>query len=141
MYQFAIENPTSTVATYVAHLPPRNFFTEAAPVSSPEGEPSQAGWDIFAIVVFMSIFMLGVVVGIACCLIAQWLYKLVEKLQRAHAAENSSGQFTVVIASPWEITLTPEGEYYHIDKNCWGTQKARSKNHMPPCSLCAKKVK
>ena len=141
MYQFAIENPASAVATCVAHLPPRNFFTEGAVVSSPEGEPSQAGWDIFAIVVFTSILILGMVVGIACCLIAQWLYKLVEKLQRAHAAENSSGQFSVVIASPWEITLTPEGEYYHIDKNCWGTQKARSKKNVPPCRFCAKKVK
>ncbi len=87
----------------------------------------------------MSIFMLGVLVGIACCLIAQWLYKLVEKLQRA--AENSSVQFAVVIASPWEITLTPDGDEYHIDKNCWGTQKARSKKQVPPCSLCEKKVK
>ena len=110
-------------------------------MSSPEGEPSQAGWDIFAIVVFMSIFMLGVVAGITCCLTAQWLYKLVKKLQRAHAAGSSSGQFTVVIASPWEITLTPEGEYeyYRIDKNCWGMQKAQSKNHVPPCSLCGAK--
>ena len=141
MYQYATENPTSSLAVFVSHMPPRNFFTEAASVSSPEGEPSQAGWDIFAIAVFMSIFMLGVVVGIICCLIAQWLYKLVEKLQRAHAAENSSGQFAVVIASPWDITMTPEGDKYHIDKNCWGTQKARSKKQVPPCSLCAKKVK
>ena len=131
MYQFAIENPASTVAAFVAHLPPCDFFTQAAPTSSPYEEPSQAGWVIFAIVVFMSIFILGVVVGIACCLIAQWLYKLVEKLQRAHAAENSSGQFTVVIASPWEITLTLEGDKYHIDKNCWRTQKGRSKKQVP----------
>ena len=79
-------------------------------MSSREGEPSQAGWDIFDIVVFMFIFMLGVVVGSTCCLIAQWLYKLVEKLQR-------------------------------IVKNCWGTQKARSKKHVTPCSLFAKQVK
>ena len=71
VYHYATENPVSAVAAYVAYLPPRNFFTEGAPVSSPEGEPSQAGWDIFGIVVFMSIFMLGVVVGITCCLIAQ----------------------------------------------------------------------
>ena len=62
---------------------------------------------------------------------------LVEKLQRAHAAENSSGQFTVIVASPWEITLTRAGECYHIDKNCWGTQKARSKKKLPPLqSFC-----
>ena len=54
MYQFATENPASAIAGFVAHLPPRNIFTEAASVSSPEGEPSQAGWDIFAIAVFMS---------------------------------------------------------------------------------------
>ena len=89
----------------------------------------------------MSIFILGVVVGITCCLTAQWLYKLVEKLQRAHAAENTSVQFAVVITSPWEITMTPEGDKYHIDKNCWGSQKARSKKQVLPCSLCAKKVK
>ena len=107
-------------------------------MSSPEGEPSQAGWGIFAIVVSMSIFMLGVVVGITCCLIAQWLYKLVEKLQHAYAAEDSSAQFAVVIGSPWEITMTPEGDKYHINKNCWGTQKARSKKQVPPCSLLCK---
>ena len=95
----------------------------------------------FAIVVFMSIFILGVVVGIACCLIAQWLYKLVEKLQHACAADDTSAQFAVIIASLWEITMTPEGDKYHIDKSCWGTQKARSKKQVPPCSLCAKKVK
>ena len=85
--------------------------------------------------------MLGVVVGIACCRIVQWLYKLVEKLQRAHAAENTSFLFAGVFASPLEITMTPEGDKYHIDKNCWGTQKARSKKQVPHCSLCAKKVK
>ena len=88
----------------------------------------------------MSIFILGVVVGIACCLIAQWLYKLVEKLQCAHAAENSSGQFAVVIASPWEITLTPEGEYYHIDKNCQkllgNAESQKQKARAPLQSLC-----
>ena len=141
MYQFATENPASATAGFVAHLPPRNIFTEAASVSSPEGEPSQAGWDIFAIAVLMSIFMLGVVVRIVCCLITRWLYKLVEKLQRACAADDTSSQFGVVIASPSEITMTPEGDKYHIDKKCWGTQKARSKKQVPPCSLCAKKVK
>ena len=95
----------------------------------------------FDIAVFMSIFMLGVAVGIVCCLITQWLDKLVEKLQRACADDDTPSQFAVVIASPWEITLTPEGKYYHIDKNCWGTQKSRSKTHLPPCSLCAKTVK
>ena len=131
MYQFATENRASTVAAFVAHLPPRDFFTQAAPTSSPDEEPSQAGWDIFAIVVFMSIFILGVVVGIACCLIAQWSYKLVEKLHCAHAAENTSVQFAVVIASPWEITMTPEGDKCHIDKNCWGTQKAETRSRCP----------
>ena len=140
MYQQATENPTSSLAVFVAHLPPHNFFTEAASVSSPEGEPSEAGWDFFAIAVFMSIFMLGVVVGIVCCLITQWLYKLVEKLQRACAADDTSSQFAVVIASPWEITMTPDGDKYHIDEICWGTQKARSKKQVLPCNLCAKKV-
>ena len=101
MYQFATENPTSSIAVFVAHLPPRDFFTEAGSISSPEGEPSQAGWDIFAIAVFMSIFMLGVVVGIVRCMVTRWLYKLVDKLQRACAADDTSSQFAVVIASPW----------------------------------------
>ena len=79
----------------------------------------------------MSIFMLGMVAGIACCLIAQWLYKLVEQLQRAHAAENSSGQFTVVIASPWEITLTHEGEYYYIDKLLGNAESSKQKEIAP----------
>ena len=43
MYQFATENPASTVAAFVVHLPQRDIFTQAAPTSSPDEEPSQAG--------------------------------------------------------------------------------------------------
>ena len=64
MYQHAVENPTSAMAVFVTHLPPHDFFTEAALVSSPQGEPSHAGWDFFAVAVFLSIFLLGMVVGI-----------------------------------------------------------------------------
>ena len=141
MYQHSVDNPTSALAVFVAHLPPRDFFTEAALVSSPKGEPSHAGWDFFAVAVFLSIFLLGMVVGIILCLTVQWISRLVEKLQCAVAADSTASHFEVTIARPWEITLTPEGDKYHTDKNCWGTGKARSKKQIPACKLCAMKVK
>ena len=104
MYQYAVDNPTSSLAVVVAHLPPREFFAEAALVSSPKGEPSHAGWDFFAVAEFLSIFLLGMVVGIILCLTVQWISRLVEKLQCAVAADSTDSQFKVTIASPWDIT-------------------------------------
>jgi hypothetical protein len=141
MYQYAVDNPTSSLAVFVAHLPPHEFFAEAALVSSPKGEPAHAGWDFFAVAVFLSIFLLGMVVGIILCLTVQWISRLVEKLQCAVAADSIDPQFKVTIACPWDIMLTPEGDKYHTDKNCWGIGKARSKKQIPACKLCAMKVK
>ncbi len=107
-----MDKPTSALAVFVAHLPPRGYFTEAAFVSSPKGEPSYAGWDFFAVVVFLSVFLLGMIVGIIHCLTAQWISNLVEKLQCAVAADSTASQFEVTLASPWEIMLTPEGDKY-----------------------------
>ena len=89
MYQHAVGNPTSGLAVFVAHLPPRDFFTEAALVSSPKGEPSHAGRDFFASVLFLSIILLGMVVGIILCLTVQWISRLVEKLQCAVAVDST----------------------------------------------------
>ena len=91
--------------------------------------------------VFLSIFLLGMVVGIILCLTVQWISRLVEKLQCPVAADSTDSQFKVTIASPWDITLTPEGDKYHTDKCCWGTGKARSKRQIPACKLCAMQVK
>ena len=85
--------------------------------------------------------MLGVVVGIVRCLITQWLYKLVEKLQRACASDDTSSQFAVVIASPWEITMTPEGDKYHIDKKSLGNAKNQKQDTCAPLQFLCKESK
>ena len=141
MYQYAADNPTSSLAVFVAHLPPHEIFAEAALVSSPKGEPALAGWDFFAVAVFLFIFLLGIVVGSFLCLTVQWISRLVEKLQCAVAADSTDSQLKITSASPWDITLAPEGDKYHTDKNCWGTGKARSKKQIPAFKLCAMKVK
>ena len=89
--------------------------------------------------VFLSIFLLGLVAGIILCLTVQWISRPVEKLQRAVAADTTASQFDVTIAHPWEITLTPDAKRYHIDKDCWGTGNASSKRQVPACKLCALK--
>ncbi len=87
MCQHAVDNPSSAMAVFVANLPPHDFFTEAALASSPKGEPSNAGWDYFAVAVCLSIFLLGMVAGIILCLTVKWINRLVEKLQCAVAAD------------------------------------------------------
>ena len=76
VYQHAVDFPASALAVAVAHLPPREFFADAAVVSLPKGEPSNAGWDYTAFVMFLSIFLLGVVLGIILRLVAQWIFGL-----------------------------------------------------------------
>ncbi len=67
--------------------------------------------------VFMPIFMLGVVAGVACCVIVQWLIGWVEKLWLAEALGRNPSRSTVVIQYPCDITVAPEGKYYHVDSD------------------------
>ncbi len=89
MYEHALAFPASTLATFVAMLPPREACANVEVISLSKGEPSYQ-WDYFAMAVFMSIFMLGLICGIALCIPMQWIFVLVERSRCACADATDS---------------------------------------------------